>query len=192
MKKYFYTLLVFSFFHFNSFGQKKISISQFNWTIEIPNNYTEVDPETWGNQQKKGEELIENTFGEELTNETVTLFVYKNEELNSIESNYQPFDEAIDGNYIEVFDDVNALLYETMITQLPDIEIETKRGAKMIDNLLFQSFEMKITYPNKMIVYFLMFSMLFEKEELTINIIYVDEKQGELMKNALFNSKFGK
>ena len=59
-----------------------------------------------------------------------------------------------------------------------------------IDNLEFQVFKMKIEYPNKMVLNLLMYSRLFGKKEFTVNIMYVDNKKGQLMTEAWKNSKF--
>lgn len=51
---------------------------------------------------------------------------------------------------------------------------------------------MKIEYPNKMVMNLLNYSRLFDKKELTVNIIYVDNKEGQLMIDAWKKSKFSK
>ncbi len=87
---------------------------------------------------------------------------------------------------------VNNILYETFKAQMQDIKIDTSRAVEKIDNLEFQTFKMKIAYPNKMVLNLIMYSRLFDKKEFTVNIMYVDNKMGQLMMDAWKKSKFAK
>jgi hypothetical protein len=180
----------------SSFGQttttKEIYNKDFNWTINIPEGFESVSSEQWAKMQDKGADAIENTYGEKIVNQSKTIFVFKSDELNYFESNYQPFDTSKDGDYSESCKNVNEILYETFKTQMPDIKIDTIRTVEKIDNLEFQLFKMKIEYSNKMELNVLMFSRLFDKQELTVNIMYMDENKGKLMKNSWLKSKFKK
>ena len=51
---------------------------------------------------------------------------------------------------------------------------------------------MKIDYPNKMVLNILMFSRLFDKKELAVNIAFVDKIKGEKMLDSWRKSKFAK
>src|SRR5690606_1788507 len=148
--------------------------------------------EEWAKMQNKGADAIEKTYNEEVVNQAKTIFVFKSDQLNYFESNYQPFDTAIDGDYLESCKNVNNMLYETFITQMPDIKIDSTSTVEKIDNLEFQTFKMKIEYPNKMTMNVLMFSRLFDKKEFTVNIMYVDKKKGEQMLDSWKKSKFTK
>ena len=118
--------------------------------------------------------------------------MFKSDQLNYFESNYQPFDIAIDGNYLESCKDVNNILYETFKTQMPDIKIDSTSTIEKIDNLEFQTFKMKVEYPNKMVLNVLMFSRLFDKKEFSVNIMYVDNNKGQQMLESWRKSKFTK
>jgi len=172
--------------------KKEIYNKDFNWTITIPENFENVSAEEWAKMQNKGADAIEKTYNEEVVNQAKTIFVFKSDQLNYFESNYQPFDTAIDGDYLESCKNVNNMLYETFITQMPDIKIDSTSSIEKIDNLEFQTFKMKIEYPNKMTMNVLMFSRLFDKKEFTVNIMYVDKKKGEQMLDSWKKSKFTK
>jgi len=60
---------------------------------------------------------------------------------------------------------------------MPDIKVETTRSVENIDGLEFQKFQIKALYPNNITLHILMYSRLFDKKELTINIMYVDPKK---------------
>lgn len=171
-------------------SEKEIYNADFKWTITIPENFTSVSSEEWGKMQAKGEDAIEKTFNEDIINQSKTIFIFKNDNFNYFESTYQPFDPLIDGDYIETFNGVNGLLMETFQTQMPDVKIDTIRSTEKIDGLEFQTFKMKVTYPNNLVYTILMFSRLFDKKELTINIMYIDEKKGNIMLESWKKSKF--
>lgn len=171
-------------------AKKEIYNKDFNWKIRIPENFENVSAEDWTKMQNKGADAIEKTFEGEIINQSKTIFVFKSDQLNYFESNYQPFDVSIDGNYLESCKNVNEVLIETFKSQMPNAKIDTITTVEKIDNLEFQVFKMKIEYPNKMILNLLMYSRLFGKKEFTVNIMYVDNKKGQLMTEAWKNSKF--
>ena len=172
--------------------KKEIYNQDFKWTITIPENFQNVSVEDWTKMQNKGIDAIEKTYDEEVINQVTTIFVFKSDELNYFESNYQPFDIEIDGDYLESCKNVNNMLYETFYAQIPDIKIDSTATVEKIDNLEFQTFKMKIVYPNKMVLNVIMFSRLFDKKEFSVNIMYVDNKKGKQMLNSWKNSKFVK
>jgi len=49
---------------------------------------------------------------------------------------------------------------------------------------------MEVTYPNDMIMNLLMYSRLFDDQEFTVNIMYVDKQKGKKMLKSWQNSKF--
>lgn len=129
--------------------KKEIYNQDFNWTITIPENFQNVSVEEWKKIQNKGLDAIEKTYDEKVINQAKTIFVFKSDQLNYFESNYQPFDIAIDGDYLESCKNVDEVLYKTFETQMPGINIDTTKTVEKIDNLEFQTFKMKIRYPNK-------------------------------------------
>lgn len=198
MKKFFiYTfIIIISIFQNSCNGQnntaKEVYNQDFKWKITVPTGFEEVSAKDWEKQQQKGADAIENTSGEEVINQAKIIFVFKNGQFNYFESNYQPFDESFNGNYIESFDAVNDIIYETFISQMPGTKVEKQRGTELIDNLEFQFCKMKIIYPNNMIFYMEMYSRLFDKREFSVNIMYMEKEKGEAMKQSLLNSKFKK
>jgi hypothetical protein len=171
-------------------AKRAIYNKDFGWKITIPENFENVSAEDWTKMQNKGADAIEKTFEGEVINQAKTIFVFKSDQLNYFESNYQPFDVSIDGDYLESCKNVNEVLLETFKTQMPNVKIDTTRSVEKIDNLEFQTFKMKIEYPNKMILNVLMYSRLFNKEEFTVNIMYVDNKKGKMMTEAWKKSRF--
>lgn len=172
--------------------KKEIFNKDFNWTITIPENFQNVSAEDWTKMQNEGADAIEKTFDVEIINQAKTIFIFKSDQLNYLESNYQPFDIATNGDYLESCKNVNDVVFETFKTQTQNAKIDSTKSVEKIDDLEFQTFKMKIEYPNKKVLNLITYSRLFEKKEFTVNIIYVDNKKGEMMKEAWKNSKFTK
>jgi hypothetical protein len=156
----------------------------------IPEGFENVSSEKRKELEERGTAAIENTTGEKIDNQSKDIFVFESGELDYFESNYQPFDEAIDGPYLESVKQVNGLLYETFVSQMPGVEIDSSTSVENIAGLEFQTLRMKIDYPNKMTMRLEMYSRLFDNREFTVNIMYVDETKGHRMRDAWKNSKF--
>jgi hypothetical protein len=171
-------------------SKKEFYNKDFNWRISIPADFQIVSEEEWAKIQNKGAEAIEKTFDEKVINQAKTIFVFKSDQLNFFESNYQPFDIAVDGNYLESCKNVHNMIYETFITQMPDLKIDSISSIEKIDNIGFQTFTMKVEYPNKMILHVLMYSRLFGKRAFSVNIMYVDKNKGQQMLESWRKSKF--
>ena len=166
------------------------TIEQFGWTITIPKNFRFLDDNEWGKIEKKGEAAIEKTFDAELINEAKTIFAYKNGQLNTLESNWQPFNMEIDGDYISSCYEVNAMVFQTMEAQIPNVKIDSSSSIQKIDGLDFHRFDMKIDLPNGIKMTTVGLNRLFGKKDLTINITYVDKKVGDVMLASVLKSKF--
>lgn len=158
--------------------------TQFNWTIHLPDGF-EKETE-WSEMQEKGTKAIENTFDQEVENIGQTIFVFKKDETNYFESNFQPFHPEIDGDYITSCRQVNQIFMAQMI----DIPLDSNSTTLTIDGLEFQQFNVVMNFPNGMKLTTHMFSHLFEGEELAVNIMYSDEELGKKMMTAWKNSKF--
>lgn len=171
--------------------QKELYNEEFKWSIRIPAGFEHVSAAEGERLQNKGLSLIEKTYGQPVENQAKMIFEFKSGPQNYFESNYQPFDEQVDGNYSESFDAVNQIIYETFMAQMPGITIDTARTMTAVDGLDFHTCKMKITHPN-MVLNFVMYSRLFDKREFTVNILYVDEAKGDQMKQAWLASKFKK
>jgi len=173
-------------------SKNEIFNSDFKWTITVPDGFVNVEPEEWARLRGKGTAAVEKTTGGKVEDRTKTIFAFQSGPVNFFEANYQPFDEAVDGKHLESVKAVNDLLYETFKSQLPDLKIDTAFSIVKIDGREFYTTKTQLDYPNGMRMFFIMHSRLFGKKELTVNIMYVDEKKGQQMKDAWRNSKFGK
>lgn len=162
----------------------------FKWTITIPEDFTNVHPDDWKKMQNKGADALEKTFGEEVVNQAQTIFVFRNADFNYLESNFQPFDTVVDGSYHTTRKMVNEVLFETFKTQMPKASVDSSSTIVKISGLDFYGFNIKLEFPNGVIMHSLLYSRLFDTREFSLNIMYVDEEQGKKMLNAWENSSF--
>lgn len=163
----------------------------FDWTITIPENFYVVNPEQWEKMQDKGTDAIEKTIDQKIENSTKGIFVFKSGPYNYFESNFQSFDTLSDGNYLESCKLMNESIYRTFVSQIEGAKVDTSSFVEKVDNLEFQTFKVKVTYPNNIVMYVFMFSRLFNSKALAVNIMYVDTAKGELMLKSWRNSHFG-
>lgn len=169
---------------------KTVIIEEFKWTVTIPENFNSIEESEWNKMEEKGEDAIEKTIGEDIINQAVTLFAYKNGQFNNFEANWQPFDVEIDGEYLETYSEVNKMLYKTFETQMPKAKLDSISSTQKISGLVFHRFDITVDFPNGMKMKSIGFSRLFDKKEFTMNITSVDEKIGKIMLDAFLNSKF--
>jgi hypothetical protein len=169
---------------------KEIFNKEFNWRIKIPEGFDTVSSEQWMKMQNRGADAIEKTYDAKVENQAKTIFVFKSDQFNYFESNYQPFNPATDGNYLESFRNVNNLLYGTFEAQIPNAKLDSASSQEVICGKLFQTFRVTITIPNKITMECLMYSRLFANREFTVNIMTVDKEKQKLLVSAWRNSKF--
>jgi hypothetical protein len=197
MKKYINLLLILSCFFTSCNAQtntekKRVHNKDFKWTINIPAGFDTVSAEKWAKMQNRGADAIEKTYDGKVENNAKTIFVFQNDRFNYFESNYQPFDISKDGNYLENFREVNNILYGTFEAQMKGAKLDSSSSTQTINGLVFQTFKVVITFPNKMVMNWQMFSRLFNKKELTINIMTVDRQKEKELLDCWLNSTFDK
>src|SRR5690348_11224108 len=99
--------------------KRELHSNEFGWSITIPEGFDSVGAEDWKKMQERGADAVEETYGEEIDNQTTTLFVFKDGLTNYFEAGYQPFDESVDGSFEESWKGVNEILYQTFEAQIP-------------------------------------------------------------------------
>ena len=172
-------------------ASKEIFNKDFNWRIRIPEGFDSVSAERWAKMQNRGADAIEKTYNAKIENRATTIFVFKSDQFNYFESNYQPFDTATDGNYEESCQNVNKLLYGTFEAQMPTAKLDSASSRETIDGKRFQTFRVTITIPGKIVMQVLFYSRLFGNKEFSVNIMTVNEEKQKALLYAWRNSKFG-
>ena len=197
MKTLFFLLTVISICITSCIGQSntqqnKIYNKDFKWSITIPAGFDTVNAEKWNLMQNRGADAVEKTYGEKPVNRAKTIFVFLNDKVNYFESNYQLYDITKDGDYLETCKDVNNILYGTLESQMKGAKIDSSSSKTVISGLVFQTFTLGITLPNKMVLNMYSYSRLFGKKEFTVNITSVDRQKEKELLDAWLNSRFEK
>lgn len=170
-------------------GQEFYS-KEFDWKIIIPPAFEKVDDKEAERLQNKGLEVVESTYQDEIEDRTRKIILYRSGKLNYIEANCQPFDPEKDGAYEESTKAVKDILYQTFISQMEGIKVDTVSSRETVSGKEFDKFAITVKFPNDMILHTIMYSRLFEKQEFTVNIVYADEEKGTEMMAAWRNSVF--
>lgn len=169
---------------------RQIFIEEFNWKITVPEGFEYMSEKEVQATRNKGLNLLEEKLGEEIEDITKVIFWIQNGELNGLEANFQPFDIQEDGDYKESNDYINKFSVEALTSKYPQIQVDSLTSFEKIDDLNFQKFYAKFTYPNGMIFYTHSYSHLFGNKDFTVSITYLDEKIGEKMLESFRKSKF--
>ena len=169
---------------------REIYNKDFKWKVSIPEGFELVPDTAWTGMQNKGAAAVEKTYDMKVENQAKTIFVFRSDQFNYFESNYQPFDSSKDGNYLETYKGVDDVLYGTFKAQMPDARIDSSFTTEIIGGLEFYVFNVNIHINEAFTLHLLMYSRLFGKKEFTVNIMYVDAAKGKSMLEAWKASTF--
>jgi hypothetical protein len=172
--------------------KKEYYNKDFNWRITIPENFTSMDSAEIAGMQKKGAAHFDKANNTKSEDHATLLFSVKTDPMNHFECSYQPFNPAVDGDYVTTKQAINDMLYKTITTQLQGVKVDTATSVEKINNLEFHTYNTTVTYPNKMVLHMLLYYRLFDKKEFAMNIFYKDDEKGQQMLNAWKSSIFGK
>ena len=172
--------------------KKEYYSKDFNWRIAIPENFITLDSAEWAKMQSIGSAAMDKANNTKVENHAIPLFSFKTDQMNHFECSYQPFNPIVDGNYLEIKEAINNMLYKTLTTQLQGVKVDTTMRLEKISSLEFHTFTATVTYPNKMVLHMLMYYRLFDKKDFALNIFYKDDEKGQQMLNAWKSSIFGK
>ena len=172
--------------------KKEFYSTAFNWSITIPENFVPIDSAEMARLESKGAAVMDKANNTKVENHATLLFSVKTDQMNHFDCSYQPFNPAVDGDYLQTKQAINNMLYKTLTTQLQGVKVDTTMRIEKISNLEFNAFITTVTYPSKMVLHSLMYYRLFGKREFSLNIVYKEEEKGQQMLNAWKSSKFGK
>ena len=163
----------------------------FQWKLTIPAGFDDVDSAELAQAQNKGARAIEQTYNNKVENHTTPLFVFKSGRFNRFESNRQPFDVAKDGDYRRSCKNVDEILYQTLKAQSKGAKIDTSYSSETIDKVVFEVFSLKMNLGGGHELDMLLYGHLFNRQELSVSVGYLDADKGTQMLSALRRSTFG-
>lgn len=165
--------------------------ADFQWTMPAPEGFPAVSAEEQKKVTALGEEVLESTYEMEMENHTTPIFVFRTDERNYFDSNWQPFDPEEEGPYEENVRDVNDMIHVALIENMPDARVDSSASVEVIDGLLFYRFRESIHIPGKLDMEMWMYSRQFGNKDLTVSIMAADKQKEALMLTAFRASKFG-
>jgi len=172
--------------------KRRVFNKDFNWSMTIPENFQQVNAEEWKNLQNKGKQPNEVSSAPEPDLQVKTLLVFKSDQFNYLESNFQPFDDALDGDYLEGVKKENQTLFNTFKEQIPGVKIDSATSQEHIGGITFYRFTVRIALKKPIVMEFSMFNSLINKRDLTVNIMTVDSTKQKSLMEAWRGSTFGK
>ncbi|WP_417351763.1 hypothetical protein [Flavobacterium alkalisoli] len=191
-----FLIIVFLFVNCVVFAQKsgeKFYYKNLGWTIVLPEGF-EVLSETKTQELKDvGANAIEEVYEVDLEGQMIpntTLFALRKGWQNYFEANIQSFDVQIDGDYEESCKGMSEIVVETFTSKMAGAKIEVSNGREMIGKREFIRYTYSISLPNGIKLTTIFFNSLFDKTDLTVNILYINDSDGEIMLKLFRESTF--
>lgn len=163
---------------------------EIGWTIEIPAGFKLLSQNRSKENEQKGRAVMENATGQKIeTGKMINLVNFQKNQFNSFNSTLQPYDESIDGDYLQTNRLTKEAIYDTYTHQ--KIKVDTASFTENVSGQIFQGFSIKIYGPNgDVIMKQLMLSQLRKGYDFGVNINYNNEADYQLLWNAFKNAKF--
>ncbi|WP_055446235.1 hypothetical protein [Lacinutrix mariniflava] len=188
MKNIIYILLLFLTFGCAESG-KEIFIQEFNWTLEIPKDFTEVPLNIRKKSQEKGTKLIESAYPENEVNiDFKNLFHYNNGKYNSLQAQISELNS--EQNFEKEFEQANEIVVNAFAKERPNTKFEQNVGKEIISGLEFKTFDFKTLNDSGENYELKVYSRMFGIKKLEIIVLNNKKEKGKLIENSILNSKF--
>lgn len=160
---------------------------EFNWHIDIPPGFEEIEPAVWDLQKGVPDSLLTDSLENGYPK---TILAFKSADYNYFESNWQLYDKVERGDYEEHCQSVANQLYQTFADQFPDAKIDTATSNQLVGTLEFEKFVLTMTLPNGVKLNSYMYSRLFDDKEFSANVFYVNNELGTMLLQSWLYSRF--
>jgi len=161
-----------------------------NWHITIPVVLENGTKQEFEKLKKTGQKAIEKSTGRKISKKVNTLFHYKSGSTNYLNANYEDLPSQNLGNYHQVVEKMNAIVYKTMKDQLPNYKIDTTLSTETIDRLTFEKIVIQLDNKLGTKIYTYFYMRQFGNKNLTVSMVYSDTAIGHQMLQAFRNSTF--
>lgn len=195
MKSIFATL-VFLFISVIAFAQTEFSTykdSVSGWSTQYLSSTHRMTPDEIATIEGRGQEAIETSMDQEIDVLRHRNLIWLRKDLfNSMTSNVQPFDAAVDGDYEEIQKGILEIIKQTYTDQGIQFDIKTEKVE--IDGLEFNAAYITLYTPDrsKTLMNQIIYDRLIEGDKiLTININYNNLGKEEMI-SIIKASKFSK
>ena len=194
IKQYKYLVLTILFLNCQKTERKVIKNELFSWEITLPENFYDINKDKWIDIKESGEKLIVNDSRLNITDKSKTIFVVENGEFNRFESNYTLTENFIapNSNFENSMKKLNIVLFDSFRSKVLDAKIDSLTSFETIDNLKFMKFEINTKFEDGLTIKSKSYKRQFEDKILSINIIYMNEYEGNKIMKSFRDSKFKK
>ncbi|MNX94054.1 hypothetical protein D3C86_1262710 [compost metagenome] len=164
---------------------------EIGWTITVPEGYTVSETEDLDRIQEKGKELMENSLGGEIDMSGVKhLANFAKNQFNQFQSNIEPFDTAVDGNWNAHDHMLKEFIYDTYTQQGIHIDSSVTETVT-ISGKQFQHYTFTVYGPDKQVILRQeIFGALLNGYSFGVNINYNDSTAYKEMLQAWKSSGF--
>lgn len=173
------------------FDQRTFTSEEIGWQITIPEGWMIVTKEEAEYRERKGQELIEKSTGQNFDISMLKKLVsFQKDQFNVFQSTTDPFEEEFEGEWSQN----NLIVREILLQAYQDNGIKAEASdleTEIVDGLEFNKLTIKITSPdNSFVMHQIMYNRLIHGLEFGVNINYVDQDLGHEMLEAWRASKF--
>lgn len=171
--------------------KKVLTFKEIGWTITIPDGFAVLDSAKQAANNQKGEKVLEKSTGLEIdASATRTLVSINNGPLSYLSATITPYNEATDGDYNEVSQQVNDILYQSMSEQVKGAPVDSATTTIIYGSLPFRKFTLKIKLNDQLTMVMVMLSRLHKGFDFGISYIYTDEKGRLALEGMIEKSTF--
>jgi hypothetical protein len=168
------------------------SVNEIGWTMNIPEGWEVLTRKEVKAMNDKGKKTMQEIFDAEADISKVQpLISIKKDRLNIFTSNMEKVNEAREESY----DDRIIATKEVLRTayRIKNMKFVDEVGAKRIDGIMFDIFDLKIFAPDddkKIILYQSIYSASINGYDFMMSITYNNKKHGETLMEIINSSKF--
>lgn len=172
---------------------RKFTFKEVGWTITLPAGYEVMDSSTNAAFISKGKKAVEESNDMELDiSQMRTLISASKSQFNYFDATITSYDAQEDGNYEELNQGINDVLFKTFEDKMPNQKIDSSTTTTTIDGLIFDKFQIKIPLGEGMIMNMILLSRLRNGFDFGISYLYLDETTKQEIEHMLSTSEFEK
>ena len=164
---------------------------QVGWHLHLPDGFRLQDSAITSKQIQQGKDAVEKSNNTKLdASKSVELFTSTGLGFQRFSASITPFDQALDGDYQTVDQNLKKEICNTFLKQVPNSTVDTASSTLKIGGLDFIKFRLAlIVNGNKMLTLYLL-SRNYRGYNFAISYLCQDDQTREAIEKALLASHF--
>ena len=175
-----------------NFSNEEFQIANWSWKLSVPDFLTAYDQQEWKKVQNRGKEAVEDTYNLDLKNKVQTIFIYQAKDSSLFEATIEKFNIEKTPDYIASCLWNNDFMYDFLTKNAPEAQLDTTISVVNVDHIDFQAINLKLSFPDGTVRSSFILRSLFDDMELTVSVIYNNDKSLEKILEVFKKSKFKK